>query len=137
MLLETSLVHQHSAADAKIRLFRSLFRGRDEVYPRRFESRKTGKAGYAPACGNEWVRRVCEKPRIKCADCPNRRFLPVNEEVIRRHLSGRDEQGRDFVIGVYPLLQDETCLFLAVDFDRENWQQDAVAFLETCHRLEV
>ena len=122
---------------AKIELFRSLFRGRADVYPRRFESRKTGKAAYAPACANEWVRGVCEKPRIKCADCPNRRFLPVTDEVIRWHLSGRDDQGRDFVMGVYPLFQDETCYLLAVDFDRESWQEDAGAFLETCGRLDL
>ena len=53
----------------KIALFRPLFRGREDVYPHRFESRKTGRAGYSPACGNEWVRGVCEKPRIKCSDC--------------------------------------------------------------------
>jgi superfamily II DNA or RNA helicase/very-short-patch-repair endonuclease len=118
-------------------LFRSLFRGREDVYPRRFESRKTGKAGYAPACANEWVRGVCEKPKIKCAECPHRRFLPVTDEVVRWHLSGRDEIGRDFVMGVYPMLLDETCLFLAVDFDNESWQQDAGAFVETCRQLDV
>jgi hypothetical protein len=71
------LVHQLSSSDEKIALFRSLFRGREDVYPRRFESRKTGKSGYAPACANEWVRGICEKPRIKCAECPHRRLLPV------------------------------------------------------------
>ena len=60
-------VTNHSPAAAKIVLFRSLFRGREDVYPRRFENRKTGKMGYAPACGNEWVRGICEKPRIKCS----------------------------------------------------------------------
>ena len=80
---------QHSPAAAKIALFRSLFRGREDVYPRRFESRKTGKSGYAPACANEWVQGICEKPRIKCALCPHRRFLPVTDEVIRWHLSGK------------------------------------------------
>src|SRR5258708_1334455 len=135
MLLETSLVHQHSAADAKIRLFRSLFRGREDVYPRRFESRKTGKAGYAPACGNEWVRGICEKPKVKCAECPHRRFLPVTDEVVRRHLSGQDEQGRDFVIGIYPMLLDESCFFRAGDFDEAHWQADAGAFLDPCRQL--
>ena len=121
----------------KIALFRSLFRGREDVYPRRFESRKTGKTGYAPACANEWVRGVCEKPKIKCAECPHRRFLPVTDEVVRSHLSGRDDLGRDFVMGVYPMLLDETCLFLAVDFDKESWQADAGAFVETCRTLDV
>ncbi len=91
-------MNQHSPAEAKIALFRSLFRGREDVYPRRFESRKTGRAGYSPACANEWVAGICEKPRIKCSECPHQRFLPVTDEVIRWHLSGRDEQGRGFVL---------------------------------------
>ena len=95
-------VNQQSAPEAKIRLFRSLFRGREDVYPRRFESRKTGKSGYAPACSNEWVRGICEKPRIKCAECPHRRFLPVTDDVIRWHLSGEDEHHQPFVAGVDP-----------------------------------
>src|SRR5437867_4703076 len=132
-----SQVTNSSSPAAKIELFRSLFRGREDVYPRRFESRKTNKAGYAPACANEWVRGVCEKPRIKCADCPNRRFLPVTDDVIRWHLSGRDDLGRDFVMGVYPMLTDESCFLLAADFDRESWQEDAGAFRETCHRLDL
>lgn len=108
-----------------------------DVYPRRFESRKTGRAGYAPACANEWVRGVCEKPRIKCADCPNRRFPPVTDEVIRWHLSGKDAEGQAFVAGVYPLLLDETCFFLAVDFDKVGWQADALAFMDACMRLQL
>ena len=125
------IVNQHSSAEAKVALFRSLFRGREDVYPRRFESRKTGKSGYAPACANEWVRGICEKPRIKCAECPNRRFLPLGERVIRWHLSGHDDAGQPFVAGVYPMMLDETCLCLAVDFDKQNWNEDAHAFLET------
>jgi superfamily II DNA or RNA helicase/very-short-patch-repair endonuclease len=130
-------VDQTSSSEAKIALFRSLFRGRDDVYPRRFESRKTGRSGYAPACANEWVRGVCEKPRIKCAQCPNRRFLPVTDEVIRWHLSGVDAEGQLFVAGVYPLLQDETCFFIAVDFDNASWRDDAAAFLDTCRSLNL
>jgi superfamily II DNA or RNA helicase/very-short-patch-repair endonuclease len=130
-------VNQTSSPEAKIALFRSLFRGREDVYPRRFESHKTGRSGYAPACANEWVRGVCEKPRIKCAECPNRRFLPVTDDVIRWHLSGCDPEGQPFVAGVYPLLQDETCFFLAVDFDKTGWRDDAAAFLETCRHLNL
>ena len=137
MDLISGSVDQRSSSEAKIALFRSLFRGRDDVYPRRFESRKTGKAGYAPACANEWVRGVCEKPRIKCAECPNRRFLPVTDDVIRWHLSGCDAAGQPFVAGVYPLLQDETCLFLVVDFDKVGWREDTAAFLEACRHLDL
>lgn len=131
------LVHQLSLSEEKIALFRSLFRGREDVYPRRFESRKTGKSGYAPACANEWVRGICEKPRVKCAECPNRRFLPVTDDVIRWHLSGRDEAGQPFVAGVYPMLLDETCFFLAVDFDKSGWLEDSAAFIQTCRRMDL
>ena len=137
MDLISGSVDQTSSPQEKITLFRSLFRGRDDVYPRRFESRKTGRSGYAPACANEWVRGVCEKPRIKCAECPNRRFLPVTDDVIRWHLSGCDAEGQPFVAGVYPLLQDETCFFLAVDFDKAGWRDDAAAFLDTCRHLNL
>ena len=130
-------INRGSSSEAKIALFRSLFRGRDDVYPRRFESRKTGKSGYAPACANEWVRGICEKPRIKCAECPHRRFLPVTDDVIRWHLSGRDSDGQPFVAGVYPLLLDETCCILAVDFDKAAWRDDVSAFLDTCRRLDL
>ncbi len=80
-------VNDRSPPEAKIALFRSLFRGREDVYARRFESRRTGKSGYQPVCANEWVRGVCEKLRIKCVDCSQRRLLPVTDEVIRGHLS--------------------------------------------------
>ncbi len=137
MNLNNGLVNHHSSVESKIALFRSLFRGRDDLYPRRFESRRTGKTGYQPACVNEWVRGLCEKPRSKCAQCPHRRFLPVTDEVIRWHLSGQDHEGRDFVIGVYPMLQDETCFFLAADFDKADWRQDVAVFLETCRSMRL
>jgi hypothetical protein len=128
-------VDRLSSPHEKLALFRALFRGRDDVYPRRFESRKTGKVGYSPACGNEWVPGVCEKPRIKCAACPHQRFLPVTDDVIRWHLSGQDDAGHDFIMGVYPMLRDETCFFLAADLDKGDWQEDARAVLDTGRRL--
>jgi superfamily II DNA or RNA helicase/very-short-patch-repair endonuclease len=122
---------------AKVKLFRSLFRGREDVYARRFESQKTGRTGYSPACANEWVSGLCEKPRIKCRDCQHRQFLPITDEVICQHLAGKDRDGRDFVMGVYPMLLDETCFFLAADFDKADWRDDVMAFLETCQRLKL
>lgn len=133
----TANVDRHSPPEAKVALFRNLFRGREDVYPRRFESRKTGKSGYQPACANEWARGLCEKPKVKCAECPNRRFLPVTDEAIRWHLSGLDGAGSSFVMGVYPMLLDETCFFLAADFDKEHWREDAGAFMETCRRMSL
>ena len=125
----------------KIALFRSLFRGRDDVFPLRWENAKTGKAGYAPACRNEWVRGICEKPRIKCSNCPNQAFVPVSDEIVRNHVQGRDvadpRRAQPFVAGVYPLLGDETCWFLAADFDKDAWHRDAMAFLTTCSEKGV
>jgi len=115
-----------ATADEKVTLFRDLFRGREDVYPKFWRNEKTGRSGYSPACANEWVRGVCEKPRVKCGECPSRSFLPVTDQVILDHLQGRH------VIGVYPLLPDESCRFLAVDFDKLSWQEDVAAFLETC-----
>ena len=78
---------------------------------------------------------ICEKPRVKCANCEHRPFLPVTDDVIHSHLIGRDDRGNDFVAGVYPMLLDETCFFLAIDLDKANWHDDAIAVLETCRRL--
>lgn len=128
---------KHSTPAEKIGLFRSLFRGRDDVYPVRFESRRTGRSGYQPACGNEWVPGVCRKPKIKCSVCPNQRFLSVTDEVIVRHLQGDVQDGKEFVAGVYPMLLDETCFFLAIDFDKEGWRDDVAEVMETCRRLGV
>lgn len=116
----------------KIALFRSLFRGREDVFPKRWSNPRSGKSGYSPACANEWVPRLCGKPKVKCGDCPNRHFLPVTDTVIAQHLRGEGSDGRDFIIGVYPMLADETCWFLAADFDKKSWRDDVAAFLETC-----
>ncbi len=130
-------VTQDSAAGEKVALFRSLFRGREDVFPRRWSNIKTGRSGYAPVCDNEWVAGVCNKPKIKCGECPNQRFVLLSDSAIRCHLQGEGPDGRDYTLGVYPLLSDETCWFLAVDFDKQTWQRDAAGFLETCRRKEV
>jgi superfamily II DNA or RNA helicase len=110
----------------KVALFRRLFRGRDDLYPKLWTNATTGRKGYAPACANEWVRGICEKPRVKCGECPNQAFLPVTDQVLLDHLQGRH------VVGVYPLLTDETCWLIAADFDKGSWADDVLAFAETC-----
>ena len=138
-LQETSLTNQ-SPQEEKIQLFRSLFKGREDVFPRRFVNTKTGKSGYAPVCRNEWAAGICQKPKIACQECNFRAFVPVSDEIIRHHLRGNDpneSSGKDFTMGVYPLLTDETCWFLAVDFDKSTWADDAKAFLETCWSYQV
>jgi hypothetical protein len=123
-------VHQQSPAAAKVALFRGLFRGREDIYPLRWESRQ-GKSGYAPACANEWKPGICQKPRVKCSECPNQAFLPVNEDALTRHLSGA------IVAGVYPLGEDDTCWFLAMDFDEGDWRDDARAVIDSCRSFGV
>jgi superfamily II DNA or RNA helicase/very-short-patch-repair endonuclease len=135
MIVNDPAITSRSSPENKIRFFRSLFRGREDIYPRRFESRKTGRAGYQPACGNEWVRGVCEKPKIKCSECRHQRFLPVTDEVIRWHLSGKDAHAQPFVAGVYPMLLDETCWFLAIDLDQDHWREDTQAVVDTCGKI--
>ena len=127
----TGPVTSRSPGHEKIALFRSLFRGRADVFPKRWENPRTGKAGYAPACGNEWMPRLCEKPRIKCGGCTNQAFLAVTDEVIDGHLRGRH------TVGVYPMLPDDTCRFLATDFDTRTWRRDAEAFLAACRSKQV
>ena len=134
---EPSEVNAHSSEAKKTGLFRELFAGRPDVFPVRFESWKSGRSGYQPACKNEWRPGICRKPKVKCAKCEAREFIPVTDEVIRQHLSGKDDRGKPFVMGVYPLREDETCSFLAVDFDKDEWQKDAAAFLDTCVELNV
>lgn len=133
-------VTQNSSSQDKVKLFRNLFKGRDDVYPKRWENSKTGKSGYAPACVNEWKPIVCEKPRIKCGDCLNRSFIPISDQVLINHLAGNDNTGKplaDFVIGIYPLMQDERCWFLAVDFDKASWQLDVSAFVAACKDNQI
>lgn len=115
----------------KVALFRRLFRGRTDVYPVRWEGKTSGKSGYAPACANEWRAGICEKPRIKCGDCSNRLLIPPSDSVIYDHLAG------EHTVGVYPLLEDDTCYFLAVDFDEADWRDDARAFMRSCEELGV
>ncbi len=119
-----------TAAD-KVTLFRSLFRGRTDLFSRRWQNPRTSKSGYAPACANEWVRGICEKPRARCGECPHQAFLPVTDAEILGHLQGRH------ILGLYPLLADERCWFLAADFDDASWQEDVGAFAEACRSFRL
>ena len=123
------------SAEEKIQLFQSRFRGRTDVFARRWYSKSTNKSGYQPVCQNEWHPTFCDKKKHKCADCPNRQFAPLDNDAIYKHLEGKDEHARD-VIGLYPILEDNTCYFLCADFDDKNsehgYQSDVQTFVSVC-----
>jgi hypothetical protein len=130
---------RYFSPEEKVKIFMNLFCGRTDVFPKRWNNSKTGKSGYSPACFNEWVRGKCNKPSTKCSVCTNQAFIPLTEEVIRKHLSGIDHKGnkQNYTIGVYAIFADDTCCFLAVDFDRENWQRDSHGFITTCRQKSI
>ena len=105
---------QNLLLQEKMDLFCSLFKGRDDVFARRWYSKTSGKAGYQPVCQKEWTP-LCDKRKYKCADCPNRQFSPLTYNDYYRHLEGKDSDGRD-VIGLYVLNEDNTCHLLCTDF---------------------
>ena len=129
------LVTMGSAAEEKVALFRRLFRGREDVFARRFERKKSGKSGYQRMCGNEWIRGVCRKPKVKCAVCPQRAFIPVSDRAVFWYLRGKDDAGRPFTMGIYPMLPDETVRFAAIDFDKTTWQHDATEVRDAARGL--
>lgn len=115
----------------KVALFRRLFRGRGDVYALRWQSTSSGRSGYAPACANEWRPGICKKPRVACRDCQHRELLPLSDKAIDGHLAG------DHTLGLYPLLENDHCHVLAVDFDKQDWRDDARAFLLSCQEMAV
>ena len=126
--------------EEKVALFRSLFQGREDVFARRWFSPTTGKSGYQPVCSREWNREFCDKKKFKCVECPNREFQPLGYDDIYRHLEGKDPNGRD-VVGVYAILEDNTCNFLCCDFDDKScahgYQNDVRAYASVCRDWNI
>jgi hypothetical protein len=133
---KTGEINKYSPPDEKIALFMSLFRGRSDVYAKRCYSRQYDSAYYIPACKNEWKKSVCNRPKVKCKNCKNRDLLSLNKEVINSHLRNKDEHGNG-ITGIYPLLEDDSCCFLAIDFDKADWQKDVTAFRSVCNSLKI
>ena len=121
--------------DERIRLFQSLFKGREDVFARRWFSKTTGKSGYQPVCINEWKQGLCDKKKYRCAICPNRNFAPLTTQDMYRHLEGKDEYCCD-VVGLYAIMQDNNCAFLCADFDDKNgkygYKEDVLAYVGVC-----
>ena len=123
-------VTKGSSMTEKAALFLSLFQGRRDVFARRWEG-KNGRAGYSPACRNEWKPGACLKPKGKCAECTHTEYCALDAAVVEAHLRGKA------VLGVYPLLQDETCRFLAIDFDEESWRADVAMTVQAARESDI
>lgn len=119
----------------KVSLFLDLFGTRRSVYPKRWENNKAGKSGYSPACDNDsFANRqsgICRKPKVKCSECPHQRFPPLDERAVESHLRGEQ------TLGVYAIGADDTCRFLAADFDGEGWRDDVLAYREAAERVGI
>lgn len=126
--------------EQKVALFRDVFKGREDVFARRWYSLATQKSGYQPVCRREWNREFCRKPSQKCSECGNRLYAEIGYADLYNHLAGRDEYGRD-VIGLYPMLTGNTCWFLCADFDDKScehgYRSDVAAFVEVCRRWNI
>ncbi|MCI6371512.1 MAG: DEAD/DEAH box helicase family protein [Prevotella sp.] len=137
---DISFPEVHLGKEERIELFRSLFRGREDVFARRWYSKVTNKSGYQPVCVNEWRRGLCDKKAIKCAECPNRNFLSLGYDDVCRHLIGNDENGCD-VVGIYAIMSDNNCAFLCTDFDdkscKHRYKDDVLAFVGVCRDWNI
>lgn len=126
-----SNINNTSNSISKIRLFMSLFKGRDDLYAKRWENKQKATSGYSPVCLNQWQVGVCGKPKISCAKCANKSYAALDEDVIENHLRGH------IVAGIYPMLPDETCYFLAMDFDEADWQNDISTLRDACIEFNI
>lgn len=117
--------------EEKVKIFMEVFKGRTDLYAKRWKSNKTGKSGYSPVCKNEFSVYKCDKPRMKCSECPYRELLPLTDDIILKHLKG------EITIGIYPLLPGDLCNFLAIDFDKKTYEKDVSAFWSICDELDI
>ena len=117
--------------EEKIKIFMNVFKGRTDVFAKRYVSKKTGKAGYTPVCKNEFNKYKCDKPKVKCSECAFRELVPLTEDIVLKHLKG------EIGIGIYPLLPGDVCNFLAIDFDKKTYEKDVSAFWSICDELNV
>jgi len=133
------LVHQQNhlqknitslSTQQKIELFQSLFKGRPDVFSSRWQNTK-GRSGYSIACHNEWKKGICNKPKIKCSDCLNQKYKHLDSKVIYEHLAGKQ------IVGLYPLLKDNTCHLLVADFDKSDWQDSIKAMIQACDYFKI
>lgn len=116
---------------SKIELFKRLFCCREDLFPRFWQNDKTGKKGYSPVCSNEWVKPICNKPKVKCSECSYQAFIPLNDVSIKDHLQGIH------IAGTYAIKPNNTCIFLAADFDKSSWKEDILAYKKAAREFGI
>jgi hypothetical protein len=136
-----NLVSRTSSPQEKINLFKSLFVGRQDVFALRWQHSKSRKSGYSPVCANKWLIGKCDMKKYSCSSCPFKLPVRLDDKYFYNHLAGKDELARD-VIGLYPLLPENLCRFLAIDFDnhKENaalWKSDILAVHKTSSEFNI
>lgn len=124
------IITKYSSLEEKMTLYTSLFKGRSDVFAERWTS-SLGKSGYSPVCKFEWQKPLCEKPILKCSECKHQQFIPFNKEHLMQHMNG------ERTIGLYPILKDHSCFFLAIDFDERDWKKDVLLFVNVCKKYAV
>jgi len=116
--------------EEQLNLYMSLFKGRNDIYARRWE--KNGKSGYTPAYRFDWNEYLRHKARGgNFQNFSNKEKIPLTRDIVKKHLIGA------YFIGIYPLLEDSTSYFVAVDFDGKEWKKDSRKFLDECISLEI
>lgn len=125
--LPDGLITQSSSSNEKIDLFLSIFKGRTNVCAKRWKS----KPGYSPYCFNDFKPGICNKPKIKCTECKNSHFAPLDEEQVKNHLLGKH------VLGLYPMTENDTCFLLAMDFDESTWGDDIKVVIKVCNDNKI
>jgi len=130
-ITQNSNTNKNSNPDQKTTLFLSLFKGRTDVFAKRWENLNKGTSGYIPVCANEWHIGICIKPKEKCSSCHNKDYVKYTEKTVNNHLSGK------MIVGIYPLLSDDTCHFLVIDFDKSSWKKDVSAISQVCESYDI
>lgn len=129
--INNNSININSTSEEKIKLYRSLFYGRNDVFALRFDNESKNKSGYKPHCTNEWKHGLCNKSEIKCSDCDFRKFKSLEDNDIIEHLSGQK------TIGLYPLLQNDKCKFLAIDFDGNSYKNDVLLVVDAFNKFNI
>lgn len=126
-----------SSREDSVKIFMNYFKGRNDVYPYlSIDKNNPNIKYYIPACANEWKNGVCNKTMgKKCKNCQYRENKPISKETIYKHMYG------NYPIGIYPLLENDTCFFLSLDFDdkdsKKDIKSDVLAFASVCDKYEV